>query len=393
MTRQLARRFEVSADRRRPLSAGALFLPIACDVTVVGVGIACGALAAPGETRLHRREMRVSAMKRRGGVVWSQGSRWAALALVSSCALPKFGTVDSFDDGASGSAGQANTSGSAASGATGKAGAGVSAGNGGTSGSVAQGGTGEASAGEGPGGTGGASATGGSDACTTPPRVDQCPMGCVDLTSDPLHCGACNEPCGPSEVCDQSQCICAPDTLKCSGVCVPHTAEHCGTCTTVCPGVADCTTNQTCKVCAGGCAVLTMTEDTPFYAYFRIDFDPPVDLGTTIRIRLHGPVDANMEAYFTNQADQGFGASKQFKATPSWQDWDIPVNNQLDFKQTTLIRFALGRGAVSPTSVYIESISSDSATFPKLEFATDASPLEYSAADSTGPGTLTWVKN
>lgn len=121
-------------------------------------------------------------------------------------------------------------------------------------------------------GTSTESGTGGSDACDEPcnegetcmmgqcvaPCPDPCdatleicangecvcrfgftPCGgiCVDLSSDAMHCGECDEACDVG-VCDEGNC--EPDgcqeSTDCDGVCVDleHSALHCGTCNDAC---------------------------------------------------------------------------------------------------------------------------------------------------------------
>ena len=62
---------------------------------------------------------------------------------------------------------------------------------------------------------------------------------CVDLHTNPLHCGECDEACG-GEVCDEGNC--EPDgcqeSTDCDGICVSleHNPLHCGTCNHACAG-------------------------------------------------------------------------------------------------------------------------------------------------------------
>src|SRR5690606_27757397 len=79
-----------------------------------------------------------------------------------------------------------------------------------------------------------------------------CSGSCVDLVSDPAHCGACGNACDASLVCSSSTCTdtCAPGETPCGGACASLDASpsHCGGCNHPCgPG-------QTCSAgtCIGG---------------------------------------------------------------------------------------------------------------------------------------------
>lgn len=126
--------------------------------------------------------------------------------------------------------------------------------NGGSGGARAAGSGGARAAGS--GGRGGSPSAGraGSSApgeCSAAQRT--CGDKCVDLTSDPAHCGACDKVCtaaeGGSARCTASKCTsqCPDGQLECSGKCVAqNTTEHCGSC-------AACAAGQTCA--AGQCTL------------------------------------------------------------------------------------------------------------------------------------------
>ncbi len=90
--------------------------------------------------------------------------------------------------------------------------------------------------------------------CTLP---DNCGLGetncdgdCVDLDSDPAHCGACYKECDPGEDCTGGDCrcggqpACAPGLTCCAESCVDLSANpaHCGSCGAACdePPAATC---------------------------------------------------------------------------------------------------------------------------------------------------------
>src|SRR5512141_1145277 len=83
------------------------------------------------------------------------------------------------------------------------------------------------------GGTPGTSTTGG---CAEPSKV--CSGVCVDLKSDPRHCGACGTACPTGQVCSDGKCgtYCGTDLTACAGSCVnlADDPNNCGACGTTC---------------------------------------------------------------------------------------------------------------------------------------------------------------
>ena len=92
---------------------------------------------------------------------------------------------------------------------------------------------------------------------------------CVDLSSDPKHCGGCGVPCALSEVCGNGVCssTCPSGTTNCDGACadLSKSTTHCGTCGNACTeglcqggkcGCADGVKNgdETDVDCGGSCA-------------------------------------------------------------------------------------------------------------------------------------------
>ena len=89
------------------------------------------------------------------------------------------------------------------------------------------------------------------DTGSQPPRRDTsvcrsgrtaCGGDCVDLTSDPEHCGACNSPCGGGQSCANAQCTCPAGETFCAGTCVDTASDpaHCGACGQACAGGESC---------------------------------------------------------------------------------------------------------------------------------------------------------
>jgi hypothetical protein len=70
---------------------------------------------------------------------------------------------------------------------------------------------------------------------------DLCADGCeIDLTSDPLNCGACGNKCEAGQDCVAGACICPLGTTRCGDECVDVLVDvtNCGGCGHRCPGPA-----------------------------------------------------------------------------------------------------------------------------------------------------------
>lgn len=88
--------------------------------------------------------------------------------------------------------------------------------------------------------------------CVCPPSngcdagLTACNGACVDLQTDPQHCGACNTACATGDTCSGGTCQastgCPSGTTLCNGVCVNLATDvnHCGACNTACPPNATC---------------------------------------------------------------------------------------------------------------------------------------------------------
>lgn len=135
----------------------------------------------------------------------------------------------------------------------------VPASSGGASGSGTPGGSGGTS---GPAGGTGGGAEGGSGG-GVPNGCETCAEAtCVDLQSDPAHCGECAIACGPSEVCNQGVCQaggCGALT-QCGQACIDTATNslHCGECDAACGADQQCVGGAcTCldarAVCGGVC--------------------------------------------------------------------------------------------------------------------------------------------
>lgn len=78
---------------------------------------------------------------------------------------------------------------------------------------------------------------------------------CIDLQSDPAHCGSCDQACPEGATCVEGSCSCDGATQSCSGECVDtqRDPQHCGACDAACAQDEFCVAGS----CNSGCDPLT----------------------------------------------------------------------------------------------------------------------------------------
>lgn len=79
--------------------------------------------------------------------------------------------------------------------------------------------------------------------CLCSPGTEECDDRCVDLQTDPEHCGQCDRSCGALEECREGACECLAGTDRCGGsLCLDLERDpfHCGTCEETCEGAEAC---------------------------------------------------------------------------------------------------------------------------------------------------------
>jgi hypothetical protein len=103
--------------------------------------------------------------------------------------------------------------------------------------------------------------------CVCPEGTVDCGGECVDLDTDPQHCGACPNACEPTQSCVGGACACALGTIDCGGQCVDVSADpfRCGGCDNVCAAQEHCRQGScACRPgltdCSGACMDLQTDE-------------------------------------------------------------------------------------------------------------------------------------
>ena len=287
------------------------------------------------------------------------------LGLVSSCALPEFGIVSSFDDGSGGVAGHAGTSGGTATGGknavAGSAASDPGGGNSDDGGSNTNGGKANAgSSGTAPvAGDGGAPSE---PSCTTAPLLAVCDNECVDMTSDSRHCSACNKPCSGADECSKSVC----------------------------------------RLCPTGCAVVTANPAAVGdVAWFVIPVNGGASAHANLSVRLYAlsAQQISLEVYVVDASGGFFHTSLDLTNRTGWIDFttEIIPSQQTALTDTKKIELglqSLKAGASNPSKIYLDSVSVAGGAFPPFNFTGSYAPLAYEGAGadrpSSAPGMLSW---
>jgi hypothetical protein len=87
-----------------------------------------------------------------------------------------------------------------------------------------------------------------------------CGAACLDTSSDPLNCGACDAPCDATSTCSSGTCnACGAGMLACNNTCTETQTDenNCGMCGKVCDTGIECVAGK----CFKGYFVLTGTPD------------------------------------------------------------------------------------------------------------------------------------
>ncbi len=106
-----------------------------------------------------------------------------------------------------------------------------------------------------------------------------CPIGCVDLITDPDNCGECRNRCAIGEICERGRCgnpecnpPCGSSMLCCGGGCVDHLndEQNCGYCDEVCQDGVQCVSG----ICLCGTRICPMDQQCCGGACVNLDTDP-----------------------------------------------------------------------------------------------------------------------
>ena len=109
---------------------------------------------------------------------------------------------------------------------------------------------------------------GGTDGTVCASPKEMCSGSCVDVKTDPAHCGTCGNACKPGEVCSAGSCslTCGGGTTRCGTLCVntDNDPTNCGTCDNTCNDGEVCSAGQCGLQCSGGttkCGTLCVDTD------------------------------------------------------------------------------------------------------------------------------------
>jgi len=97
-------------------------------------------------------------------------------------------------------------------------------------------------------------------ACACPAGTELCAGECVNTQTSPAHCGGCDMPCDDGTFCLAGVCSAdCGELMACDGACVDPTSDpqHCGDCTTACSADETCVAS----VCACESADLSYAAD------------------------------------------------------------------------------------------------------------------------------------
>lgn len=93
------------------------------------------------------------------------------------------------------------------------------------------------------------------DACAA--GRERCGSVCLDLASDPEHCGSCDVVCAAADVCDAGECVaqCRDGRVPCARACVDLQTDpfHCGDCSEVCDLGGECVAADCKDACGDAC--------------------------------------------------------------------------------------------------------------------------------------------
>jgi hypothetical protein len=92
--------------------------------------------------------------------------------------------------------------------------------------------------------------------------TQMCGESCVDIYSDPLHCGGCFAACDGGAYCEGGECIgekmptCFEPRVMCDGSCVDLSSNpaHCGECFYACPSGTYCSSYECVSTCTPSCS-------------------------------------------------------------------------------------------------------------------------------------------
>jgi hypothetical protein len=132
------------------------------------------------------------------------------------------------------------------------------------------------------------------------PGAIWCEVRCVDPTSDPDHCGACDVTCIAGQRCSDGACTCPDRTAACDDACVDllNDPDNCGACGTKCAAGAACRSGQ-CR--STGCTEFILSGGPSPLETIGVDDDLTISLNGT-------PIFVNADGIATELAPLSFTA-------------------------------------------------------------------------------------
>lgn len=100
------------------------------------------------------------------------------------------------------------------------------------------------------------------DCCpSSAPRL--CDYTCVNVSTDPNHCGGCASACPTGATCQNGACLCPQGTMQCGNACVDTSSDsnNCGTCGHVCASGQSCVAGSCASSCSPDCTGKVCGDD------------------------------------------------------------------------------------------------------------------------------------
>jgi hypothetical protein len=169
----------------------------------------------------------------------------------------------------------------------------------------------------------------------------RCGKRCVDLKTDPAHCGACGNGCGADGICQGGKCVlgCGGGQTECGDRCVNLQSDHghCGACGSACGFSQVCEDRACvagCTVCVSGCqftAIQPAVDAAPDGEPILIapgTYDADLDIHRNVTLRRCGD---DGEVTLRNSSNRERAVTIRGGVTVTLEDLTISRNPTDDF--------------------------------------------------------------